>query len=267
MVAISAKLVKELRDKTGAGMMDCKKALVKSEGDIQGAIDELKKAGITKAEKKSGRSVNEGRIASVTKEGIGVMLELLCETDFVAKNKNFQALIQKVLNTLTDDISGEGDVSEKVQEIHKDDVTAIIAKLGENTILRRAIRWETSGKCTSYMHMGGKIGVIVDVDGLEDEELLRSLAMHIAAFDPQYVTPSDISSEIIAKEKEIAEAQVAGKPANIIGKIVDGKINKWFTEVCLVKQPWVKDDKTTFEKLVPGATVKRFLRWQVGEEI
>jgi elongation factor Ts len=143
----------------------------------------------------------------------------------------------------------------------------MIAKIGENMQLRRAVRWVSEGKCASYLHMGGRIGVMVDVEGDVDDEALSSLCMHIAAFKPDYISPEDIPAEVIEKEKEIAAGQVAGKPADIIDKIVMGKINKWYNEVCLMKQPWIRDDKQSVEKANPGMKVKQFIRWEIGEEL
>ena len=133
--------------------------------------------------------------------------------------------------------------------------------------VRRVARWKIAGTCSSYLHMGGKIGVLAEVEGPADDELLHDLCLHIAAFSPRFIGPADVPADLLAKEREIAEAQVVGKPANIVDKIVSGKINKWYTEVCLTQQPWVKDDKQCFAKIAPKVTVKRFLRWQVGEEI
>lgn len=265
-MTITADQVKVLRDKTGAGMMDCKKALVESNGDMEQAIDELRKSGIAKAEKKSGRATNEGKIITAITDGKGAAVEVLCETDFVATNQKFIDFITDVVNR-TLDIDGDGDISEQVQARENENLVAMVATIGENIQIRRAVKWNTSGKIASYLHMGGRIGVMLDVDGEKDEAFLNETCMHIAAFKPPFISPENISAEMIAKEKEIAAAQVVGKPANIVDKIVDGKINKWYSEVCLVKQPWIKDDKSCLEKLRPGMKVKRFLRWEVGEEV
>ena len=133
--------------------------------------------------------------------------------------------------------------------------------------IRRSVRWETEGSVASYLHMGGRIGVLVDVEGDVDEAFLSDLCMHIAAFNPPYITSDEISADAIEKEREIAKAQLAGKPENIIEKILTGKINKWFSEVCLVNQPWIKDDKSSLSKLKPNVTIKRFVRWEIGEEL
>ena len=264
MTLISAKLVKELREKTGAGMMDCKKALTAANGIISDAIDVLRKSGIAKAEKKAGRSAKEGTIASLISNETGVLAEILCETDFVAKNNKFIAYTKKLLQK-TSNLDLTGDVTEKINELEKDSIISMIATLGENMQIRRAIRW--TGKCASYLHMGGRIGVMIEVEGNTDEAVLADICMHIAAFNPQYVSPEEILSTVIEKEKEIHSAQLAGKPAEMIEKILVGKLAKWYKEVCLNKQPWVRDDKISTEKANPNTIVKRFVRWQVGEEL
>jgi elongation factor Ts len=265
-MAISASLVKELRDKTGAGMMDCKKALVKADGDLDAALDELRKSGIAKAEKKSGRTTKEGKIITSIIDGKGAMAEVLCETDFAATNEKFVNFVTNVA-TRALEVDAEGDISKTVQAAENDGLVNMIAIIGENMQIRRIEKWNTNGKIASYLHQGGRIGVMVDVEGECDDEFLNDLCMHIAAFNPQYVSQHDIDETAIAKEKEIAAAQMQGKPAEIIGKIVAGKINKWFSEVCLIKQPWIKDDKSCMEKVNPKAIVKRFVRWSIGEEL
>lgn len=265
-MAISAKIVKELREKTGAGMMDCKKALTEAGGDMEKAIDVLRKAGIAKAEKKSARSVKEGCVKVKIEGDAGCMLETLCETDFVTKNENFQTYVDGALDRLYA-MSADGDVSEAFATAEEDALTALIAKIGENMQNRRAIRWEGPGKRASYLHGGGRIGVMVDVEGESDEAVLTDICMHIAAYNPAYIGPDNVPAEELAKEKEIAAAQVAGKPENIIEKIVSGKLNKWYSEVCLVKQPWLRDDKTCLAKLYPKMKIKRFVRWEIGEEL
>jgi len=264
MANISAQIVKELRDKTDAGMMDCKKALVEAEGDMGKAVDLLRKAGIAKAEKKSGRATKEGKIVSFIDGGTGVMIEALCETDFVATNEKFIEFVNGVAKKAAA-LSEDGCVSEQVAEAEKDGLTKLIATIGENMQLRRAVRWSSNGKCASYLHMGGRIGVMVDVEGDVEDAVLTDLCMHIAAFKPEYVAPENIPAEVIAKEKEIAAGQVEGKPAEIMEKIVTGKISKWYKEVCVNKQPWIRDDKMSVEKANPGMTIKRFLRWEIGE--
>ena len=264
MTQISAQLVKELREKTGAGMMDCKKALAVARGNISDAIDVLRKTGIAKAEKKAGRSAKEGIIVSKVTDNAGVLAEVLCETDFVAKNDKFVAYTKEVTEKIAQ-INEDGDVSEKINELEKDSIISMIATLGENMQIRRAARW--TGKCASYLHMGGRIGVMIETEGNAEQSVLNDICMHVAAFHPQYVSPEEIPANIIEKEKEIHSAQLTGKPAEIIDKILVGKIEKWYKEVCLNKQPWMRDDKISTEKANPGVKVKRFIRWQIGEEL
>jgi elongation factor Ts len=194
------------------------------------------------------------------------MVEVLCETDFVASNDKFKsfvsALVERVLT-----VDGNGCVSEKVQEIEKDGLVAMVATIGENMQIRRSVKWETAGKIASYLHMGGRIGVMIDVEGETDSAFLNDLCMHIAAFRPSYICRKCIPEDVIKREQEIAAAQVVGKPENIVAKIVEGKINKWYSDVCLVNQPWIKDDKTSIAKQKPNLKVNRFVRWEVGEEI
>jgi elongation factor Ts len=266
MANISAKTVKELREKTDAGMMDCKKALVEADGDMEKAIDILRKSGIAKAAKKSGRTVKDGKILAAHSANVGVMIEALCETDFVAKNEKFTDYITSVANNALS-LTTDGDIADEVNEKEKDNLTEMIARIGENMQIRRAMRWESKGTCASYLHMGGRIGVMIDVEGADDKDALSDICMHIAAFKPQFIVPEDIPAEVIAKEKEIAAAQMEGKPAEIIDKIVSGKINKWYKEVCLMHQPWVRDDKQSVAEANSGVKIKRFIRWEIGEEI
>jgi elongation factor Ts len=265
MANISASLVKDLREKTGAGMMDCKKALVAADGDIEKAIENLRKSGIAKAEKKSGRATTEGKIISVIEGAKGALVEVLCETDFVATNEKFIEFVKGVAERSLS--LEDGDVSEKVQANESENLVSMIATIGENMQIRRAVKWDSAGSVASYLHQGGRIGVMVDVEGDCDQDIMTDICMHIAAFNPQYICQDCIPADVIEKEKEIAGAQMQGKPADILEKIVMGKINKWYSEVCLVKQPWIKDDKSCLAKINPNIKVKRFVRWQVGEEI
>ncbi len=267
MVEISAAVVKELRDKTGAGMMDCKKALTECGGDFDKAIESLRKQGIIKAEKKAGRSVKEGLIRISIKGGAAAVAEVMCETDFVAKNEKFQKFVEDLASKAAD-MPDTGDLSQKAQEAGKAEITGLIAVIGENMQIRRVTRWAGDGVFGSYLHMGGKIGVLVEVEGKPTETALKDICMHVAAFSPKYVRPEDIPAAIIEKEKEIGASQVEGnKPKEIVEKIVVGKLNKWFSDVCLVRQPWLRDDKVSVEKANPGVKIRRFLRWEVGEEV
>lgn len=267
MGAISAKSVKELRDKTGAGMMACKKALVATDGDNEAAIEYLRKAGILKARKKAGRAASEGRIVSRIENGVGILAEVLCETDFVAKTDEFRNFCTDLSSRLVTEYSGTGDISSTVIEQEKERLTELIALVGENMQIRRVCRWGSDGDLSNYLHMNGSIGVLLDSAGDDDSELLSNVCMHIAAFSPLYVDPDSVPEEVIDKEREIAAEQFQDKPENIIDRIVTGKIKKWYTDVCLVKQPWVRDDKTCLEKVSPEFEARRFLRWAAGEEI
>ena len=270
MTTVTATLVKDLREKTGAGMMDCKKALVDSSGDIEKAIDYLRKSGATKAAKKAGRTTNEGRITSQITDDVAALVEVLCETDFVAKNEEFGFFCSSLAGRIVSDYTEVGDISAVVPGGESNMVTDLIAKVGENIQIRRALRWRPEGTCASYIHAGGKIGALVDVVNETEGIFLTDLCMHIAAFNPLYVSPDHVPTSVIEKEKEIAAAQpeLQGKPEAIIDKILQGKIKKWYTENCLTKQPWLRDDKQSVEKVLkPGAKIVRFVRWQVGEHV
>lgn len=263
-VVITAKMVSELREKTGAGMMECKKALVEAEGNLENALDVLRKAGIAKAEKKASREVKDGLVVAIVKGNCAAQVEVLCETDFVAKTDKFRDFVNSVAEkALT--IDADGDITGTIQEALKEVMTDMIAKIGENMQVRRAIRWTSAnGQFGVYSHANGKIGVLVEAEGEVTPELLSDICMHITAFNPTYITSDEIPVEAINHEKEIAAGQVAGKPANIIDGIVKGKINKWFSEVCLMNQPWLRDDKSTLAKVAPKMKINRFVRWELG---
>ena len=268
---ITAKMVQELREKTGAGMMDCKKALTAANGDIELAVENLRKSGIAKAEKKAGRSTNQGKVWTAIADGSAVIIELLCETDFAAKTPKFGALVEDTAASALQ-VAGEGDITEAANEAVGANLTNHIATIGENMQLRRVVKWNGSGasKFAGYHHMDGRVSVLVEVEGTDDAELLNDICLHIAAFSPRFVTSDDVPADVIAKEKEIAAAadpKLANKPAEMLEKILAGKIGRFFSEVCLVNQPWVRDDKTTLAKLHPQVKVKRFVRWMIGEEI
>ena len=265
MPQITAAMVKQLRDQSGAGMMDCKKALQETEGDMEGAMEALRKRGIAKAAKKASRATNQGTIAVKIGDNAAVIAEVSCETDFVARNEVFQEFVDGLLSRTLEEQGGNGDVTEAVRQAEDGRLSDLVGKIGENMVIARAERWESDGSFGAYIHMGGKIGVLVEVHGEADADFRKDICMHIAAFRPQYITPDDIPEDVIAKEREIAAAQVEGKPANIIEKIVDGKMGKWYSETCLIRQPWLRDDKTCLAKTAPNLTVDRFARWEVGE--
>ncbi|MFW5893811.1 MAG: translation elongation factor Ts [Verrucomicrobiota bacterium] len=265
MPQITAAMVKKLRDQSGAGMMDCKKALQEVDGDMESAMEALRKRGIAKAAKKASRATNQGTVGIKIGDGAAAIAEVSCETDFVARNEVFLEFVDGLLSRTVKDQTGDGDVTEAVRQAEDGPLSDLVGKIGENMIIARVERWESDGSFGSYIHMGGKIGVLVEVHGQADDEFLKDICMHIAAFRPQYITPDDIPDEVIAKEREIAAAQVQGKPDNIIEKIVDGKMGKWYSETCLTRQPWLRDDKTCLAKAAPNLVIDRFARWEVGE--
>ena len=273
-MAITASMVKELRERTGAGMMECKKALVESDGDIEAAIEFLRKSGQAKADKKAGRTAAEGRIVIRTSSDgrRAVMVEVNCETDFVAGDDNFirfaEGVADLVLERQPADLDSLlaaplGEVS--VEEARK----ALIAKIGENITVRRFESLEISGAAGQYLH-GSRIGVLVDLEG-GSAGLARDIAMHIAASRPVCISADQVDPALIEKEKEIfrAQAEESGKPAEIIEKMINGRINKYLKEITLLGQPFVKNPDDTVEKLLAreSATVKRFARLEVGEGI
>lgn len=269
MAAITVKMVQDLREKTGAGMMDCKKALTAADGDLELAIENLRKSGAAKAEKKSGRSTNQGKVLTVIEDGKASIIEVLCETDFAAKTDKFVDMVNKfAADMLT--MPGNGDISAEVQEAKKTELTDAIGVIGENMQIRRAAKWEGGAKYVSYHHDGGRVSVLVEVEGEDDPAILNDLCLHIAAFRPRYINESDVPADVVAKEKEIAaeaDPKLKDKPAQMLEKILAGKIRKFYSEVCLMDQPWVRDDKTSLAKLRPNCKVTRFVRWEVGEEL
>lgn len=277
-MSISAALVKELRERTGAGMMECKKALVESNGDIEAAIEAMRKAGQATAAKKSGRIAAEGIVViEIAPDGKqGLLVEINCETDFVAKDGNFQAFAAAVAATA---LAGDAPDAEALSAapLRDDPATtveqarqALIAKIGENIQVRRLVRLdEVEGVLYSYRH-GLRIGVVVELVG-GDETLGHDLAMHVAASRPLCVDESEVPAEMLAKEREIFRAQTldSGKPEAIVDKIIEGRVRKFLEEVTLLGQPFVKDPDTSVAKLVKdrGARVRRFARVEVGEGI
>lgn len=271
-MAITAALVKELRERTGAGMMECKKALVETDGDIEAAIETMRKAGQAKAEKKAGRVAAEGLIVVQADGNKAAIVEINSETDFVSKADDFKdfcdGVAAKALETQPADLDtllttdyGNG---KTVEETRKD----LIAKIGENISVRRVALMD-SAQLGVYLH-GTRIGVLVDMEG-GNEELAKDVAMHVAASRPQFTNVNEVPNDVVEKEKAIliAQAQDSGKPPEIIEKMVDGRIKKYLGEITLVGQPFVKDPDQTVEKLLKanGATVKGFVRFEVGEGI
>ncbi|MFI3189785.1 translation elongation factor Ts [Crenothrix sp. D3] len=274
-VTISAAMVKELRERTSSGMMECKKALVEADGDMELAIENMRKSGAAKADKKSGRIAAEGIIGvKVSEDGKAVaIVDINCETDFVAKAEAFVAFVNGVTEGLLNaDIETEEQLMSMPLEggVTVDEMRrGLISTLGENITVRRFEKFKTDGGTACYLH-GNKIGVIVEL-AVADSELGKDVAMHIAASKPVCVSEDQVAPEAIEKEKAIFSAQAAesGKPAEIIAKMVEGRISKFLAEVTLLGQPFIKDDKITVGKLAAskGNTVVRFSRFEVGEGI
>ncbi|MCD9005487.1 translation elongation factor Ts [Luteimonas sp. XNQY3] len=272
---ITASLVKELRERTGAGMMECKKALSETAGNIDAAAEALRKSGLAKADKKADRVAAEGRIASAQDGNTAVLVEINSETDFVAKDDNFLRFIDTVAQTALS--SGATDVdalkAAKVEsgETIEETRAAVIAKVGENVQVRRLVRIQSDDNVAAYVH-GGRIGVLVELKG-GDADLARGLAMHVAAMNPPYNKASDVPADFVEKEKEIELAKMSdkdkSKPADILEKIISGKINKIVNEVTLYGQPYVLDTDKNVEAVLKaaGAEVVGFQRLAVGEGI
>jgi elongation factor Ts len=269
MSEISASLVKELRERTGMGMMDCKQALVTAKGDISLAIEELRKSSGVKASKKAGRSAADGVIRVEINNSKAFMVEINCETDFVAKDESFMEFSDEVLNTLS-----SGNFHE-VEQLMKGDLQdkreKLIQKLGENIVVRRMFQSDDSADHTGvYLHSNKKIACVTSLRGGNDEAA-KDIAMHIAATDPLAISPNDIPIEILEKEKEIFEAQSAdsGKPKDIVVKMVEGKVKKFVSEVSLTEQDFVKDPGVKIKSLLDknNAQVIQFKRFEVGEGI
>lgn len=279
MTDISAALVKELREETNAGMMECKRALVEAQGDKAKAVTILRERGIAIAHKKASRAANQGVIASALLEGgrAGSLVEVNCETDFVAKNEKFKAFVQS--------LAGRAAAAEiNLAEAAAAEVTAQIAEIKENIVVRRSLRYavQGAGRVASYIHHGGTIGVLLEAACQKPEtagqpaflELVKDLCLHVAASSPAYIDRHGVPAGVIAAERDIYAKQIVGKPANIIGKIVDGKMNKFYEQVCLVDQPFVKDQDKRVSALLKeqgallndAVSVRRFARFQVGEK-
>ncbi|AMA52340.1 MULTISPECIES: translation elongation factor Ts [Bacillus] len=276
-MAITAQQVKELREKTGAGMMDCKKALTETDGDMDKAIDLLREKGIAKAAKKADRIAAEGSTLIKTDGNKGVILEVNSETDFVAKNEGFKEL----LNTLADHLLANtpADVEEAMGQKMENGstveeyITSAVAKIGEKITLRRftVLTKDENSAFGAYLHMGGRIGVLTVLNGTTDEETAKDIAMHVAAVNPRYISRDQVSEEEANHERQILTQQALqeGKPENIVAKMVEGRLNKFFEEICLLDQAFVKnpDEKVKQVVAAKNATVQTYVRYEVGEGI
>jgi elongation factor Ts len=276
IMAITAKMVKELREKTGAGMMDCKKALQETDGDIDKAIDYLREKGISKAAKKADRIAAEGLAHVEIKENTAVLLEVNCETDFVTKNDQFKRLLSDIGKHLVEEKPStvEEALGQKMQgaeDTLETFINSAIAKIGEKISLRRFTIFTKTENDTfgQYLHMGGSIGVLTLLEGTSDQDLAKDIAMHTAAINPRYVSRDDVAQDEVDHERELLKSQALneGKPENIVEKMVEGRLGKFFEEICLLEQNFVKDPDQKVKKYVAdkGGSVKSFVRYEVGE--
>ncbi|RYG73851.1 elongation factor Ts [Lentibacillus lipolyticus] len=275
-MAITAKLVKELREKTGAGMMDCKKALQETDGDLDQAMEHLREKGMAKAAKKADRIAAEGAAHIEVDNNTAVLLEVNCETDFVVKNDQFQSLLgelgkhiveqkpETVEEALQQELHGDGETVEKY-------INATVAKIGEKISLRRftLLNKTDNDAFGAYVHMGGSIGVLTLLEGTTDQDAAKDIAMHAAAVSPRYVSRDEVPEEEVASEREVLKTQAMneGKPEHIVDKMVEGRLGKFFEEICLLEQDFVKDPDQKVKQFVESknASVKTFARYEVGE--
>jgi elongation factor Ts len=277
MATITASAVKDLREKTGVGMMEAKKALEESAGDFEKAVDLLRKKGLSAAAKKAARVASEGMIASSLRNDTnGVLIEVNSETDFVAKNSDFQAfargLAELVATKKPADVAALSQLSIGSETVEAQRNT-LVQKIGENITIRRFMQYETAGRIAIYLH-GAKIGVMVDYTG-GDEQLGKDIAMHIAAASPQFLNREAVPADVLSRERAVYESQAkeSGKPAAVISKIVDGKLEKFYSDTCLLDQVYVKDPdgklkiKDLLKKAGANVAVNRFVRYQLGEGI
>jgi len=267
MVAVSASMVKELRERTGLGMMECKKALVAAAGDIEQAIEDLRKSSGMKAAKKAGRVSADGVVAAKVDGNKGMLIEVNSETDFVARDENFLGFVKQVTEAAF--VSGSTDIAAVMNGDLEATREALVQKIGENISVRRIARVEAP-VIAGYIHGNNRIATLIGLQG-GTEELAKDIAMHVAAVNPQYISRDEVSDEVIAKEREIytAQAEQSGKPAEIVAKMVDGRINKFLAEVSLLEQAFVKDPDQKVGDLVKeaSASVVSMVRYEVGEGI
>ena len=277
-VKISASDVNKLRQQTGAGMMDCKKALTETDGNMDEAIDVLRKSGAAKAAKKADRIAAEGTTFIKTSGNKAVLIELNCETDFVTKNETFQKLTGDIADHILE--QEPADLTEAMQQTVTDKdqtlaeyINSVVAKIGEKITLRRfALLSKTDADAFgAYLHMGGRIGALTVLEGTTDEDVAKDIAMHVAAVNPSYITREDVNEEEVNREREILKEQALneGKPAKIVEKMVEGRLGKFFEGICLLEQEFVKDPDMKVQKFVESknASIKDFVRYEVGEGI
>ena len=269
MSNISASQVKELREKTGLGLMDCKRALEESDGDLDLAVEELRKTSGIKANKKSNRSAADGLIGIKSIQGKSFMVEINCETDFVARDDSFNAFMHEVLGIVSS--SGDKSLEVLLEEGIEDKREKLVQKLGENIVVRRiAASQDNADSSGYYLHSNNKIGSIVSLKG-GTEEIAKDIAMHVAATDPMAISPDEIPQEVIDKEREIykAQSQESGKPEDIVEKMIEGKIKKFLSEESLTEQDFIKDSGIKIKDILKesNASILEFTRFEVGEGI
>ena len=294
MAEITVELIKTLRDKTNAGMMDCKAALAEANGDLEAAETVLRKKGIADADKKAGRAAKEGVIASRIVDGAktGILVEVNCETDFVAKNENFQSFVEQILDHIAESDSVNTVEELKAQKLAQDSsqtleefIKAKVGELGENMGLTRFAKYELAGDgvVASYIHMQGRVGVLVEVqsgkaDTTKDDgfrEFVKDLTLHIAAAQPICISREEVPEKLVEKEKDIFREQMKDKPAEIIEKIIGGKMGKFYSTNCLLEQAFIKDGDKSIKDLIAEVekatgdkiSIARFERYAVGEEV
>ncbi|EJX70882.1 translation elongation factor Ts [Enterococcus faecium P1140] len=276
MADVTAKMVKELREMTGVGMMDAKKALVKVEGDMEKAVDLLREKGMAKAAKKNDRIAAEGLASVAVKGNTAAIVEVNSETDFVSKNEMFQDLVKEIAELVAENKPADMEAAMKIKTDKgtiESDLIEATQVIGEKISFRRfeVVEKDDNAAFGGYLHMGGRIAVLTVLDGTTDETVARDVAMHVAAINPRYVNESQIPEAELEHEKTVLTEQALneGKPANIVEKMVEGRLKKFKAEIALVDQPFVKDPDMTVEKYVAskGATVKTFVRFEVGEGI
>jgi elongation factor Ts len=279
-MAITAAQVKELREKTGAGMMDCQRALAEANGDLEEAVKILRKKGLSAAAKKAGRTAKDGLVAvALSADGRRAgIVELNCETDFVARTAEYQEFAQALANQAMAEGLASADAAKAAkcaadpEHTVEQAIAGKIAKIGENILLSRVASMQagTGTKLGSYIHMGGKIGVVVEISSGADEETVKDVAMHVAAAEPRFVSRDVVPASVVDEEREIAKAQAAatGKPAQVVEKIAEGKLGKFFEQVCLVEQPFVKNPEQKVGDMLKAkgdVVVKQFARFKLGE--
>lgn len=275
MAKITAAMVKELREKTGVGMMDCKKALTEVDGDMDAAVDFLREKGLASAAKKADRIAAEGTTSVLVNGNEAVIVEINAETDFVAKNDAFQTLVQEIAEHLLANKPADVEAAESSTMSNgatvADHISSAVAKIGEKITLRRfEIMTKTDADAFGpYLHMGGRISVLTLLEGSTDETAAKDVAMHIAAMNPKYISRDEVSEEEVERERKVLTEQALneGKPENIVAKMVEGRLGKFFEEICVLEQPFVKDGDQKVGKFVEatGGKLVKFVRYEVGE--